>query len=87
MLDPQRIFAAGAGPCEHIVERTHAWVDGELTDEAATALRAHVRACPACARVLAVESRFLRAMKRRARLDQAPATLHGRLRALLGARG
>ena len=87
MLDPQRTFAAGTGPCAHIVERTHAWVDGELTEDAAFALRAHVAECPACARILEVESRFLRAVKRRAYLTHAPASLHDRLRALLGARG
>lgn len=87
MLDPQRIFAAGTGPCEHIVEHAHAWVDGELTSEAAAELRAHVTACPACARVLEVESRFLHAVKRRARLDAAPASLHDRVRSLPGTRG
>ena len=87
MLDPQRTFAAGTGPCAHIVERTHAWVDGELTEDAAFALRAHVAEGAACARVLEVESRFLRAVKRRAYLTHAPASLHDRLRALLGARG
>ena len=91
MLDPQRISVAAAGPCEHVAERTHAWVDGELSDAAAAELRAHVAGCPSCARAAAVEVRFLEAIRPRARVERAPATLRERvrdhLRAVRGAGG
>lgn len=89
MLDPQPVPATGS--CEHIVERAHAWLDGELTGAGAADFRAHVAECDACARAVAVEERFLRVLRGRAQgaaaqLEVAPGSLRDRVRALLGGR-
>lgn len=85
MLDPQRV-AAATGPCARIVERAHAWIDGELAEGDAAELCAHVVRCPACAAVMEVEARFIGAVRAHARIEAAPAALRSRLRTLLGAR-
>lgn len=83
MLDPHRQPIAAPGPCGRIVERTHAWLDGELSPMATTALHAHARACPSCARVMYLEARFARVVHARTRIERAPSALRDRVRALL----
>lgn len=88
MLDPQPVPATRS--CEHIVERAHAWLDGELTGAGAMDFRAHLAECDACARAVAVEERFLRMLRGRAQgaahHEGAPGSLRDRVRALLGGR-
>jgi mycothiol system anti-sigma-R factor len=87
MLDSRRMPGSTSGPCEDIVERAHAWLDGELTGDGATALRAHLAGCPPCRQAVEAEERFVGALRRRSLMDAAPDTLRDRVRAMLGAKG
>ena len=87
MLDPQRTFFAAPRPreraCERVAERAHQWMDGELAPTAEVELRDHLAACPACARLVTTELRFLGLLRARVRIARAPAALRDRVRTLL----
>ena len=71
--------------CDVPRERTHAWLDGELSAEATLDAERHARECPACA------AEYRRALALRAALREGglvavpPASLEARLRARLAA--
>ena len=85
MLRRQQPSAAVPGPCARTIECTQEWIDGELAREAATALEAHVAACPACALAMVTEVRFVRVLRARTHIEPAPAALRDRVRARLRA--
>jgi anti-sigma factor RsiW len=62
----------------------HPYLDGELDANCTLQYEQHVRACPACAAILAEQKRLLTAMKTDALYYRAPDRLRERLRTLAG---
>ena len=74
------------GSCAGIREQVFEFLDAELVSPARERIEAHLSACPRCAGFFAHQRAFLEVIERRGTIDQAPAELRDRIRAVLARR-
>lgn len=65
--------------CQEAMERLYTYLDGELTPEAETTVRAHLEACAPCFQLFDFEEAFLRFLEARSRAHGAPPALRRRI--------
>lgn len=71
--------------CQAALDRLYEFLDGELTPDAATAVREHLEACAGCVSLYDFERAYLRFLEARTRAVGAPAHVRRRiLRDLFG---
>jgi anti-sigma factor (TIGR02949 family) len=75
--DPQR-YRREDLTCAEAIDRVYEFLDGELTDEVADAIRVHLEMCSECEPRFEHERVFLELMER-VRVEQAPPELRRRL--------
>ena len=73
---------AGVSDCEETVRRLYHFLDGALTDERRTAIRAHLDSCGDCFEALGFETELRRVIADRCR-EHVPDALKGRIAAAI----
>lgn len=79
--------AYGAMSCGEAMSVLWDFLDGELSDERAAAIRAHLEACRPCHKHHEFERAFLEAVAAARETDPAPPALRSRVTTLLRERG
>ena len=62
-------------PCIEALDQVYEYLNGELTDEQAAVVRAHLELCPPCLQHYAVENAVKRLIGRSCCQERAPETL------------
>jgi anti-sigma factor (TIGR02949 family) len=65
--------------CQEALDRLYEFLDGELTPDAATAIREHLEACAGCVGLYDFERAYLRFLEARTRTVGAPAHVRRRI--------
>lgn len=63
------------------LEKIYSYLDGEMNDEALTAIEQHLRGCPECEREYRIEALLKELVRRSCCHDTAPAGLAEKIRA------
>jgi anti-sigma factor (TIGR02949 family) len=67
--------------CQQVVERLWDYLDGELTDETMTEIRAHLKACKGCFPHFDFEEAFLEAVRKSREEETCPDELRRKVMA------